>query len=165
MVWTLSTTIFVIKVIKMLWTHEWTNCNKPQQTAVALFLTPIMKSNKAIPSMLNHYETPRREQRFLYPYRWRQIGDITANCGKNYSWASFFIRSLSSSAQISVLFLFCIISPPQQKKRKYFFCTMIISQIFSFSCPAPRRHSEQLDNRWFSNKRKHSRHADIERVP
>ena len=35
--------------------------------------------------MLNHYETPRREQRFLYPYRWRQIGDITANCGKNYS--------------------------------------------------------------------------------
>ena len=38
--------------------------------------------------MLNHYETPWREQRFLYPYRWRQIGlsysDITANCGKNY---------------------------------------------------------------------------------
>ena len=51
-----------------------TNRNKPQQTAVALFLTPIMKSNKAIPSMLNHYETPWREQRFLYPYRWRQIG-------------------------------------------------------------------------------------------
>lgn len=51
-----------------------TNRNKPQQTAVALFLTPIMKSNKAIPSMLNHYVTPWREQRFLYPYRWRQIG-------------------------------------------------------------------------------------------
>ena len=74
--------------------------------------------------MLNHYETPRREQRFLYPYRWRQIGDITANCGKNYSWASFFIRSFSSSAQISVIgcFYFSFVSYPHlNRKKKIFF--------------------------------------------